>query len=146
MSPAIKLSLIPALFAFSAAHGVLAQDGEPQKPALAVQTPATQPAKPKLPDIYDKTASGEKQIAEALIRAKRENKRVLLQFGANWCGWCHRLHNLMESDKEIKKELLYEYDVVLIDVDKVDGKPHNADINERYGNPTKHGLPVLVVL
>ena len=37
--------------------------------------------------------------------------------------------------------------LVLIDVDaKDDETRHNADVLERYGNPTRHGLPVLVVL
>lgn len=103
-------------------------------------------AKGKRPDIYDRHANGEQQIAAALAEAKRDHKRVLLQFGANWCGWCHKLHGLFESDKEIAHELLYEYVVVHIDVDKVDGKPHNQVVVERYGNPVKHGLPVLVIL
>jgi len=34
------------------------------------------------------------------------------------------------------------YVVVLIDVNK----EHNADIDKKYDNPTKHGLPVIVVL
>ncbi|HWL94353.1 MAG TPA: thioredoxin family protein [Phycisphaerae bacterium] len=101
---------------------------------------------PKRPDIYDRAADGEKQIAEALAKAKRDHKRVLLKFGANWCGWCHKLHDLFKSDKDIGRKLLYEYEVVYIDVDKVDGKPHNAATVEKYGQPTKHGLPVLVVL
>ena len=103
-------------------------------------------SKKKWPDIYDTKADGNKQIAEALKVAKRENKRVLLQFGANWCPWCHLLHDLFKEDREIARKLLYEYVVVLIDVDKVDGKEHNADVNKRYGGPKKHGLPVLVVL
>ncbi|MBX3394215.1 MAG: thioredoxin family protein [Phycisphaerae bacterium] len=97
-------------------------------------------------EIYDKTADGEKQIANALAKARRNHQRVLLQFGANWCGWCHKLHDLCKSDKEIARELRDEFLVVLIDVDKVDGKPHNAAVVEKYGNPTKHGLPVMVVL
>ncbi|HEY3245173.1 MAG TPA: thioredoxin family protein [Phycisphaerae bacterium] len=104
------------------------------------------PEKPKRPDIYDKQADGDQQIAAALPAAKRENKRVLLQFGANWCGWCHKLHALFHDDKDIDRELRYEYEVVLIDVDKTDGAKHNAKIDERYGNPTQHGLPALVVL
>ena len=43
---------------------------------------------------------------------------------------------------EIAAELKKNFVVVLIDIDK----KHNADINERYGNPTQHGLPVIVVL
>jgi thiol:disulfide interchange protein len=102
--------------------------------------------KNKRPDIYDKTADGAKQIATALVEAKRDHKRVLLKFGANWCGWCHKLHDTFAKEKDLSRELLYEYVVVHIDVDKVDGKPHNAAIVEKYGNPIKLGLPVLVVL
>src|SRR5436309_541290 len=108
--------------------------------------PPAASGKTKPADIYDRAALGEKQIAEALVRAKRDNKRVLLQFGANWCGWCHKLHDLFKKDKDIAHILLYEYEVVLIDVDRVDGKIHNADIDERYDHPMKMGLPALVVL
>ena len=100
---------------------------------------STTPAKPKL---YDETADGSKQIAEALAVAKKAKKRVLLQFGANWCGWCYKLHKLFESDKEIAAKLKAGFVVVLIDVNE----KHNSDINEKYGSPTKHGLPVIVVL
>lgn len=111
-------------------------------PALAEE----QPGKSKRPAIYDTKADGAKQIADALATAKRENKNVLLQFGANWCGWCHKLHNLFETDRDIAAFLKANYVLVLVDVDKVDGKTHNADINERYGNPCRFGLPSLVVL
>ena len=94
------------------------------------------------PPIYDETADGTKQIAEALAKAKNENKRVLLQFGANWCGWCHKLHKLCETDAQIAARLKKSYVVVLIDVNK----GHNAQTDQRYGNPTRFGLPVLVVL
>ena len=100
----------------------------------------------KRPDIYDNKADGTAEIAAAVAQARRDHKRVLLQFGANWCGWCHKLHDLFEKDRPIARKLLYEYVLVLVDVEEVDGKQHNADVIERYGKPTKHGLPVLVVL
>jgi thiol:disulfide interchange protein len=105
-----------------------------------------QPAKPGRPAIYDTKADGNQQIAAALAQAKKANKHVLLQFGANWCGWCHKLHSLFKNDKDLAAFLEANYIVVLVDVDKVDGKDHNADINERYGKPTQFGLPALVVL
>lgn len=104
------------------------------------------PASPKRPAIYDTTADGEKQIAEALVKAKRDHTRVLLQFGANWCSWCHVLHDVLNKDKAIAKTVQYEYELVLIDVDTVDGKKHNQKIVDRYGNPTKNGIPAWVVL
>lgn len=103
---------------------------------------ADAPAKTARPALYDEKADGAKQIADALSVANKEHKRVLLQFGANWCGWCHKLHQLFASDARIAAKLKEAYVVVLIDVHK----GHNADIDEKYGKPTKHGLPVIVVL
>jgi uncharacterized protein YyaL (SSP411 family) len=85
---------------------------------------------------------GTKQIADALAAAKAGNKRVVLQFKANWCGWCTLLHNLFENDKEISAILQKNYVVVLVDVNQY----HNDEVNTRYGNPTSHGLPVIVIL
>ena len=104
--------------------------------------PADAAAKPARAAIYDESADGGKQVEEGLVRAKKENKRVLLMFGANWCGWCHRLHKLFESDAQIAAKLKQDFVVVMIDVNK----NHNADVNQRHGNPTRFGLPVLVVL
>jgi len=36
--------------------------------------------------------------------------------------------------------------VVMIDANTRDGVKRNAGVNERYGNPIRHGIPVLVVL
>ena len=87
-------------------------------------------------------ANGNDQIKAALSKAQQENKNVILKFGANWCGWCHLLSGLFKDNAEISKLLNDNYVLVLIDVDE----GHNNDVVKRYGNPTQHGLPVLVVL
>jgi thiol:disulfide interchange protein len=103
---------------------------------------AADAAKSTRPNLYDESADGSKQIADALVIAKREHKHVLLQFGANWCGWCHRLHKLFESDKGIAGKLKNDFVVVLVDVNK----EHNKGVVTKYGQPTRFGLPVIVVL
>ncbi|SPE60704.1 conserved exported hypothetical protein [Verrucomicrobia bacterium] len=108
-------------------------------PVISAESPIP---KSSHPAIYDESADGGKQIADALAGAKKENKRVLVQFGANWCGWCHKLHNLFESDAAIAAKLKEAYIVVRVDVNK----GHNDEINKRYGNPTRFGLPVIVLL
>jgi len=105
--------------------------------AQTAQTTKTARAK-----IYDESADGFEQITTALTLAKQDNKRVLLQFGAEWCGWCHRLHRLFETDERIGKKLKADYVVVLIDVNG----DHNKAVDEKYGHPMQHGLPVIVVL
>jgi thiol:disulfide interchange protein len=94
------------------------------------------------PAIYDESADGAKQIAEALALAGKDGKRVLLQFGANWCPWCHKLHALFGTYKDIAARIKTDYVVVLIDVNK----GHNSETDMKYGHPTRLGLPVLVIL
>jgi len=93
-------------------------------------------------NIYDESANGDRQVADAVVIAEREHKRILLQFGANWCEWCLRLHKLFESDKSVSEELRADYIVVLIDVNN----EHNKDLVVKYGAETGYGLPFLVVL
>jgi hypothetical protein len=97
--------------------------------------------KPTEPKIYDESANGDKQVAVATVIARRERKHILLQFGANWCGLCLKLHKLFESDKSIHEELSTNYVLVLIDVNE----GHNKDFGAKYG-ADKHGIPFLAVL
>src|SRR5690349_6725236 len=110
--------------------------------AWPAAVPAADAPKTPRPSIYDEAASGSKQIEEALAKAKKENKHVLLQFGANWCGWCHKLHGLFQSDKAIAEQLKGGYVVVMVDVNN----GHNQDIDVKYGHPMQFGLPAIVVL
>lgn len=107
------------------------------------QKTSEQPAKPKRKPIYDEAADAESQIAKAVAKARKENKRVLLQWGANWCGWCHLLHDAMKSD-EIARKVLYEYEVVLVDVGRMD---RNLELAAKYeADINKQGLPFITIL
>jgi thiol:disulfide interchange protein len=124
----------------------------PATPLVAARAPsATVPAQAAEKDapakktpVYDEQAVGADQIATALARAKRDNRRVLVQWGANWCGWCIKLHDLMKSDAKLKKELSYEYEVVKIDIGKWN---KHMELAAKYGaDLQKHGVPYLTVL
>ncbi len=108
---------------------------------------AAAPEYPKYgPDIYDREADGFVQIASALQQTKAEHKNVLLDFGANWCPWCHQLHHLFVRDPAIAATLARDFVVVMIDVNQRHGVKRNLAVDEKYGHPIAQGLPVLVVL
>ena len=89
--------------------------------------------------IYDESADAKALIAAAVAKAEANNKRVLVQWGGNWCGWCYKLHDLFESNEEIGKTLQYEYEVVMID----------SNTNEALAKSMKvnfEGVPYLTVL
>lgn len=115
-------------------------------PAAQDPAPATLPAaaQPARPPIYDEAADGKEQIAAALARAQKENRRVLIQWGANWCSWCHLLHETFEKSRSVSRTLRYEYDVVLIDIGRWD---KHLDLAEKYGADFKSaGVPYLTIL
>jgi thiol:disulfide interchange protein len=115
--------------------------------ALAVSPVRADPEYPKMgPDIYDARADGTAQVAAAVSQAAAEHKRVIVDFGANWCIWCRRLHAALEGDPAVAKALKRDFLVVLVDVNTRNGSKRNADVNARYGNPIQHGVPMLVVL
>jgi thiol-disulfide isomerase/thioredoxin len=129
--------MFSVLVSAALAFGPIAQDPTPPKPV-------EKPVQEKKPDIYDEKADATQQIAAALARARKENRRVLIQWGGNWCGWCHLLHELCAKNKELGKKLLYEYDVVRVDVGHFD---KHMDVAEKYGaDLRKNGLPFLTIL
>lgn len=98
------------------------------------------------PDIYDTHADASVDIAAALARAKAEHKNVLLDFGANWCPWCHKLHKLFTTGPAVSAALQRDYILVMVDVNSRHETARNTATDARYGHPIQHGLPVLVVL
>lgn len=124
---------------------VVAPESAGSTTGAATQGGTTSAAKPKAkPVVYDEAADGEKQIADALAKAKFAHKRVLIQWGANWCGWCIKLHELYRSDKEIAHALLFEYETVYVDIGKWD---KHLDLAAKFNADFKaHGVPYLTVL
>ena len=114
--------------------------GDPAAPAAAPQAAAAQPA--KAAPVYDESADATKDVAAAVKRAARENKRVLLDIGGNWCGWCRLLHDLFTRDVEIRSLLRDEYEVVYVDI--AHGEK-NRDLLAHYGIKP-NGYPYLAVL
>ncbi len=134
------ISFLAITLVFLMAPTGLAQDGAQSEPKA--ETTQKQDAKPK--PIYDEKADAREQIAQALKRAKKENRRVLVQWGANWCRWCHLLHDTFKKDKDVRRKLQYEYDVVLIDIGRWD---KNIDYAMALGADLKaNGVPYLTVL
>ncbi|MDE3058632.1 MAG: thioredoxin family protein [Bacteroidota bacterium] len=94
--------------------------------------------------IYNETADAKADIAHSIELAKHPHKNILLDFGGNWCIWCHRLDSLFHTNKQIAGLLEKKFIVVHVDIGKFD---KNLDIAEKYGaNLKKMGVPALVVL
>lgn len=110
--------------------------------ASAAQTP-TAPGTPFVPKhLYSETADPKADIAAGLAKAKREHKRVLLDFGGDWCGDCQVLDIYFHQTPNAE---LLEKNFVLVHV-WIGHMDKNIDIAAKYGVPIKRGVPALAVL
>jgi thioredoxin 1 len=92
--------------------------------------------------IYDVTADAHADIAQAIQTAKQEHKRIILDFGGNWCGDCQVLDIYFHQDPNaaiVDKNFI----VVHIDIGHMD---KNVDVADKYEVPLKRGVPALAVL
>ncbi|HLO15374.1 MAG TPA: thioredoxin family protein [Anaerolineales bacterium] len=115
--------------------------------ALISPTPTSSPVPlantPKLTAApYNENAVAKEDIANALAKAEKDGKFVLLDFGANWCPDCLVLSTLFE-DPSVKPLLEENFHIVSIDVGYWD---KNLDISQKYENPIENGIPAVVVL
>jgi thiol:disulfide interchange protein len=92
--------------------------------------------------IYSETADPHAEIKEALAKAAREHKRVIIDFGGNWCGDCQVLDIYFHQEPNAS---LLASNYVLVDVN-IGHMDRNTDIAEKYGVPLKRGVPGLAVI
>lgn len=93
-------------------------------------------------DIYPEPAQAKTELANALKQAAATHKRVLIDFGGNWCGDCQVL-DIYFHNPENRPILDANYVLVHINIGHMD---ENVDIAERYGVPLQKGVPALAVL
>jgi thiol:disulfide interchange protein len=92
--------------------------------------------------LYSETANPNADIAAALKQAQAGHKRVILDFGGDWCGDCQVLDIYMHQSPNT--ELLSKHFIVVhIDIGHMD---HNVDVAKKYRVPIEKGVPALAVL
>jgi len=94
--------------------------------------------------MYPPVERAKADLEAALKDAAKSKKRVLVDFGGNWCTDC-RILDINMKKPENAALLAKGFVVVHVNVgDK--GISDNFAIAERYGVPLKKGVPALVVL
>ena len=93
-------------------------------------------------DIYPSSDQAKSDLAAALATAAATHKRVLLDFGGNWCTDCHVLDSYFH-DSANQPILDANYVLVHINIGRLNA---NVDIAEHYQIPLAKGVPALAVL
>lgn len=97
-------------------------------------------------NLYDEDANARADVSAACEKARKENKRVLVIFGENYCGFCAWLHDTLVEDPRLKGMLDSDYVTVFADL----GKPpwgKNLDLALEFGlDLNRVGAPAMSVL
>jgi thiol-disulfide isomerase/thioredoxin len=108
-------------------------------PHLSVSTLAA--LKTPLPYPYVEKADAKAAVAAAFARAKASGKRVLVDFGGNWCPDCRILAGVMDLP-EMRPFLAANYEIVSVDVGRFD---KNLDVVKSLGVEKLRGVPTIVI-
>jgi thiol:disulfide interchange protein len=92
--------------------------------------------------IYPDPAQASADLAAALKTAATTHKRILLDFGGNWCPDCKVL-DIYFHDPANRSILEANFVLVHVNIGHMDA---NLDIAEQYEVPLNRGVPALAVL
>jgi thioredoxin 1 len=92
--------------------------------------------------IYPEPPQASVDLAAALKTAAAQHKRILLDFGGNWCGDCQVLDIYFHNPSNLP---LLNSNFVLVHVN-IGHMDENLDIARRFGVPLDKGVPALAVL
>jgi thioredoxin-related protein len=93
--------------------------------------------------LYDPTLDGMKQIKKAVVKAAKEGKHVLIQYGGNWCSWCIKFDAFCKADTSISNIISANYISVKLNYDPTN---KNEEANAHLGNPSRFGFPVFIIV
>ncbi len=90
---------------------------------------------------FDPTRNPNADLQAAVLLAKKENKRIILDVGGEWCGWCHEMDAFIERNGELNQ--LKEKNFVWL---KINFSEENKNEEFLANYPQIKGYPHLYVL
>ena len=90
---------------------------------------------------FDPNRDAAKDIQDAIAKARKDKKRILIDVGGEWCPWCHKLEEFFEANKDAAQ--LRDKNFVLVKVN-YSSENKNEAVLSKY--PKIPGYPHLFVL
>lgn len=96
------------------------------------------PPSPFIPPPIEEPPREITTYEEALAIAKQQNSKILIVFGAEWCGWCKKLDKETLKNKEVNKIIIEGKTISIhVDVDK------RKDLAKKF---SVRGIPAYVIV
>jgi len=109
--------------------------------AQSQQKSAPSPARYVPVHKYDPARDADKDIRDAIAEAQHLHKRILLEVGGEWCGWCHLMDRYFEQNPKLLQFREQHFITVKINYSQ---ENQNEKLLARY--PKIPGYPHLFVL
>lgn len=93
--------------------------------------------------LYHPEADAEADISRLMDQAREEGKHLLIQVGGNWCVWCYRFEDFINSDEGLKDLRSKNYITYHLNYSQ---EQKNEALLAQYRHPERFGFPVLLVL
>lgn len=90
---------------------------------------------------YDETRDPAADLQVAVERAQKEGKRILIQVGGEWCGWCKLLHGFIHDHSSVSEIIHAEYLMMKVNWSR---ENHNEAFLGQF--PEIRGYPHIFVL
>ena len=92
-------------------------------------------------DAYNPSSDPAADLQKAVSLAQKENKRILIEVGGEWCVWCHIMDRFYDAHPALLK--LREDNYVLLKVNYSDENQNQAFLSQYPAIP---GFPHIFVL
>jgi len=92
-------------------------------------------------DKYDPTRNATADLDQTISQARQSNKRILLEVGGNWCGWCRALEKFIHTTPSVAAALNSNYLIMKVNMSE---ENRNQEFLSRF--PKIKGYPHIFVL
>ena len=95
----------------------------------------------RLPEKFDDTRDPAFDLEQVVLMAKKQNKKIILDVGGEWCIWCKRIDQFISSNEKVNAFLDKHFIILKVNYSK---ENKNEDFLEQY--PRIKGYPHFFVL
>ena len=76
-------------------------------------------------------------LNQAMQDAKNTDKKIFVDFYADWCSYCQEMDEVTYQDPQVKEKLTENYVLLKVNVDE------NPELSQKY---QAYGLPTMIIL
>jgi thiol:disulfide interchange protein len=132
----MKKSIYVLLFVLAGSLAALGQTATKEKSDVKIARPPIEER-----ELFDPKKDPNADLQAAVARAQKENKRIVLDVGGEWCGWCRHMDKFLTINAELAKIRSENYVWVKVNMSE---ENENKAFLSKY--PAIKGYPHLFVL